>query len=277
MLEKVVQKEKGMYIMKCTSCGLVQRVPFPTPAEVKKLYAHDWEHFTPYRSQTRSHRVYFETLLSFLLRVLPNKNTLRILDVGSATGIFLSVCKNRKVSAVGVDVSNDAVLYCRKKGFRVYHGTLTHVVNQKQWRSAFDVVVACQVIEHEPDPLRFFQTVRRVLKPGGLCVVTTPDHDTWWRSIMRSRWIGYYHPEHLFFFTPDTLSRIMQKAGLSVSMVQRDFSRGYTLSYALQRLDDYMPLHTHPFQYLANRTKGLPVSLSCNPWGDIIVVCRPIL
>ena len=270
--EPVKHQKNGWQIVRCLSCGLVQVCPQPSDREIGLLYAHDWEHFTPYMSQTDAHRRYFETLLSFLLTLLSKKKPFRILDVGSATGVFLSVLKKHQIAGVGVDVSLDAVSFCKKQGLEAYQGTLVRVAGQKKWHGVFDAVAACQVIEHEQDPFAFFTTVKKLLKPNGIVVVTTPNHDVWWRRWMGNAWIGYRHPEHLFFFTPDTLSLLMRKAGLSVSLVRKDFPRQYSVSYAFNRLSDYMPMFSFVFQFFARRTESLHIFTPFNPWGDFLII-----
>lgn len=270
--ELVKSQQNGWQIVRCCSCGLVQVCPKPSKQEINLLYQNDWEHFTPYVSQTDAHRKYFETLLSFLLKLLPKNKPFRMLDVGSATGVFLSVLKKHHIAGVGVDVSLDAVSFCKKQGLEAYQGTLSMVARQKKWRGRFDAIVACQIIEHESDPFTFFTTVKKLLKPNGIVVLTTPNHDVWWRMLMGGKWIGYRHPEHLFFFTPDTLSLLMGKAGLSVFLVRKDFSRQYSVSYAFSRLSDYMPMFSPIFQWFARHTQSLHLSTPFNPWGDFLIV-----
>jgi 2-polyprenyl-3-methyl-5-hydroxy-6-metoxy-1,4-benzoquinol methylase len=262
----------GWLIERCTTCGLVQIMPKPSKQAVRALYKHDWPHFSPYQSQRLVHQTYFHTLIPFLLQQIPKKQHIQLLDVGCATGILLSEASNRGIDATGVDISHDAVAYCRKQGLKVIEGTVMEVVSNKLWQKQFDIVTACQVIEHERDPLLFFQTIRRVLVPGGMVIVTTPNHDAIWRKIMETKWIGYQHPEHLFFFTPHTLIAILNRAELQVSVVRSDFSRPYSVGYAFRRLGDYIPGFRWIFQPFERLMKDVQISVPFNPWGDMLLI-----
>lgn len=270
----IKMQENGWRIGRCQNCKLVQITPQPSQKEIRLLYRNDWKHFAPYQSQTEAHRTYFQTLFSFVLRSRSLGRLPWVLDVGSATGVFLSLLKKKKILAVGVDVSRDAVSYCRNHGLEAYEGTLFEVAKKKRWHGVFDAVFACQVIEHEKDPLTFLKTVKRIVKPNGIIVITTPNHDTWWRILLGKRWIGYQHPEHLFFFTPKTMTKLMHTAGLTVTFLGPDFSRPYSVPYAFRRLCDYLPAFSPLFCRFQGWTAGIQISVPFNPWGDFLVIGR---
>jgi len=267
-------QKNGRRIGRCRKCELVQVVPLPSKKEIRLLYRNDWKHFAPYQSQTDAHRKYFETLFSFLFPLQNGSGLPRVLDVGSATGVFLSLLKRKGIQTAGVDVSSDAVSYCRKHGLEAYEGTLFEIAKEKKWKGVFDAVFACQVIEHEKDPLTFLKTVKSIVKPNGIIVITTPNHDTVWRMIMGKRWIGYQHPEHFFFFTPKTLTNLMHTAGLTVSLTRPDFSRPYNVGYAFRRLGDYIPKLHWFFRLLERLFQNVQISVPFNPWGDFLAIGR---
>jgi 2-polyprenyl-3-methyl-5-hydroxy-6-metoxy-1,4-benzoquinol methylase len=78
---------------------------------------------------------------------------------------------------VGVDVIPEFVQYCQenKQAFGEFHwGDFGHMELPSDWRGAFDVVAALEVIEHALDVRAFRDRVLWVLAPGGRLVVTTP-------------------------------------------------------------------------------------------------------
>lgn len=135
----------------------------------------------------------------------------RLLDVGCGVGDYLSHKQTLGWDAYGVEPSGRAAEICLERGLRVRHGYL----DPTDWgESAFDVVTLLHVIEHLPDPQQTLRQTYRVLKPGGLIYIRTPN----WRSIaarlFRTYWIGADAPRHYFLFTPSTLSKILVRAGL---------------------------------------------------------------
>lgn len=98
----------------------------------------------------------------------------RVLDLGCNNGHGTSVLSATAAAVVGVDVSPDAIAAARdahpENVFRVVDGT--HLPFE---RGSFDVVVSCQVIEHIVDYETYIGEMKRVLAPGGVCVLTTPN------------------------------------------------------------------------------------------------------
>ena len=81
----------------------------------------------------------------------------------------------------------------------------------------FDCVVSSQVIEHIPREQVLFDEMWRVLRPGGMLIIGTPDYATWqWRTIeplygMLMPWA--YKDEHITHYTREDLGRIMERMG----------------------------------------------------------------
>jgi SAM-dependent methyltransferase len=256
---------------RCTTCGLVQAVPMPSIAEIRRLYHEDLEHFEPYIAQLSVHRAYFREKVSEIRRRTGRKKSLKLLDIGCAMGVLLEEAKKKSFRVSGIDISADAVSYCRDKKLPVYQGTVASVgakISQK-----FDVITACEVIEHERDPLAMMRRIHALLTPDGFAVLTTPNHDSIWRKIMGKWWVGYRHPEHVVFFDPRSLRMLCKRAGFRDIEIRHDTPRPFPLSFALTRLADYVPWLgwlVRPIGKLVGRDRINPI----NPWDDLIVFVR---
>jgi ubiquinone/menaquinone biosynthesis C-methylase UbiE len=80
----------------------------------------------------------------------------------------------------------------------------------------YDAAIFSQVIEHLPRDPRILSEVVRVVKPGGIVVVGTPDYATWWTTIEKI--YGAVHPdgyadEHITHYTFDTLRAEVEAMG----------------------------------------------------------------
>jgi hypothetical protein len=68
-------------------------------------------------------------------------------------------------------------------------------------------------IEHEWNPLAGLRSAFRVLKPGGVTVIKTPNYASWNRRSMGPDWCGFQVPAHCNYFTPETLADMLKRAG----------------------------------------------------------------
>jgi 2-polyprenyl-6-hydroxyphenyl methylase/3-demethylubiquinone-9 3-methyltransferase len=98
----------------------------------------------------------------------------RVLDVGFGNGLVLQHLRGRYVERVGVDLAlNKHALGLRKEGIKVVKADVAQGLPFKA--ASFDLVVSLDVIEHVFDPRSFLAELRRVLRPGGRLLVSTPN------------------------------------------------------------------------------------------------------
>jgi 2-polyprenyl-3-methyl-5-hydroxy-6-metoxy-1,4-benzoquinol methylase len=141
----------------------------------------------------------------------------RWLDFGCGAGAFLKYLRSHPtlngsaLELTGHDVGSYADLLKTKDGFRILN--LDELKREPDAR--FDVISMIEVIEHLPDPLEPLQLVTRLLKPGGLLLLTTGNLES---PVARKQGIHYRYcaPEiHVSLFNPRCLSKLYQRVGLS--------------------------------------------------------------
>jgi SAM-dependent methyltransferase len=137
----------------------------------------------------------------------------RLLDVGCATGDFLAAAQERSWAAQGVELSGHAAAVARRRGVDVRVGTLR---NARFPDASFDVVTMLDVIEHLNDPMAELKEVRRVLRPGGIICVETPNWDSIYRRVLGRRWAALQPRLHLLYFDSTTLREAVGRAGFHV-------------------------------------------------------------
>lgn len=71
-------------------------------------------------------------------------------------------------------------------------------------------------LEHELHPAAVLRALRRVLADDGVAIVKVPNYACWNRRLMRARWCGFRHPDHLNYFTPATLAEMARRCGFRV-------------------------------------------------------------
>jgi len=151
-----------------------------------------------------------------LARLHPQRGTL--LDVGCAFGRFLLLAGKAGWQPLGVELSAPAAKIARESGLEVIGGTLQTADLPD---ASVDAVTLWEVIEHVRSPLDELGQIARILKPGGVIALSTPN-----AASLRARqegpdWYGYHvSREHLLFFTPKTLASALKSAGFYVSRIR---------------------------------------------------------
>lgn len=112
-------------------------------------------------------------VFSDLLKGVSLKNK-KFLEVGCGLGYFSLEAKKRNAKVTGVDVGEKLLKICKKK---VPSGKfiLASGADLPFKANHFDAVLCTEVIEHTEEPIKVIDEVIRVLKPGGVAVITSPN------------------------------------------------------------------------------------------------------
>lgn len=144
---------------------------------------------------------------------LLDKKPGKLLDVGCGSGVFLHRMYQLGWSATGLDFDPKAIENARLKygtDLTVMH---TDLPGAKFPDNSFDAVTMSHVIEHAPDPITLVTECRRILRPGGRVVITTPNIRGNGHKIFRDCWWGLDSPRHLQVFSLAALRECARKTG----------------------------------------------------------------
>ena len=250
----------GYRIVQCRRCGLMFTNPRVAQEALASLYAMSPEDIESRETRTDPYRV--NTFRWFLDTLEPLRRGNRILEVGPGTGVFLKMARERGWGVCGLDISSDVVERLRAEmGLEVVRGSPGDDLPLEP--ASFDVVVGCHVIEHLYEPAKAFRGIQALLRPGGCALFKLPDArgillrtEGGWRPAATSsapggtesdrpavggnwlcrhlpHWLyrryvsRYYRPLahlHTVHYTPATLSRMLEGAGLTPVRVFTDFA-----------------------------------------------------
>lgn len=143
----------------------------------------------------------------------------RLLEVGAGSGSFARLALQRGWQVDATEVSTSGLDVLRTTGARVFAGELAQA---RYAEAAFDCAVSLEVLEHVPAPGDELAELRRVLRPGGLLLLSTPSFAGLSRRGLGLRW-RVIDPEHLGYFTARTLRAALLSAGFTRAQVR---SRG---------------------------------------------------
>ncbi len=211
--EELFEKEGASYV-KCRRCTLVYTDPAPSPGELRDV-AEEWAR----KHHAGAHRLKWEGNPGLqeliygprMWRTEGYRYFNRLLDVGCSTGDFLEYAARRGWDIAGCELaSHSAEVASGRLGCDIRAGSFEESGFEDE---SFDVVTMWDVIEHLYDPVAAVKEAWRILRPGGLLAMNTPNYNSFSRYVLGSRWEGLIPPRHLFVFSPRTARRLIAQTG----------------------------------------------------------------
>ncbi len=124
------------------------------------------------------------------------------------------------LDAEGVELSPEAEQTAREAGFRVFTGRLE---DARFPDAAFDAIALIELVEHLRDPRSLLEECRRILRPGGIVMITTPNAASLTARAMGARW-GVFSLAgmggHVSFFNPRSLEGLAERTGFAVARLE---------------------------------------------------------
>jgi SAM-dependent methyltransferase len=141
----------------------------------------------------------------------------RVLDIGSGFGESLGYHKARGCDVYGVEADENLRRVADKFGYKVHIGLFDP---NKYDTDFFDYVTMDQVIEHVSNPVKILRGIQKVMKPGGVLILGTPNSDSWGAKLLGRRWISWHTPYHLQLFSKQSMKLAAEEAGLIMDGVK---------------------------------------------------------
>jgi len=226
-------------LMQCNQCGLVFVEPMPELSTIQSFYQQ--KYFESDFACGMYEKSYMETEASRvneyreLLGMIQNyKREGKLLEVGCAGGSFLYYAQRAGFEVEGVDISEWASEQARSQfHLKVFQGRL---MDTNLPSETYDMIVLTDLLEHEPEPIRFLLEVKRLMKQDGIVVIKVPIYvnSFYYRFLRHLPWswtLGRldarllqalkvwdqgpkFPPYHLYEYSPRTLSALLKKCGL---------------------------------------------------------------
>jgi SAM-dependent methyltransferase len=223
-------------LSECTGCGFVFVQPWPTAEQIAGMYSGNY-HQECFDSGL-SDGGYFENERKLLRRyeevvhrIERRGGSGRLLDVGCAGGLLLSVAREHGFRPEGVEICPEMAQQAREhSGCPVHTGTVESVGLDE---GAYDVVFMGHVLEHVTDPHRMLRAARRALSDDGLLAVEVPSfiNSFYYRGLRAFYRIApvkplpmfkivpagkHLKPYHLLEFTPKTLRMLLGQEAFTI-------------------------------------------------------------
>ena len=233
---RVLFRKGGKDFVRCEACGLVWLDPMPTAAEVAAYYDQSYRDgiYEPYAAADTIRRLIAEHRLA---AIRPHVRPGRWLDVGAATGHFVEAAARAGIAAEGCELSGSAVASARARGLTMHHAAIEDFAPPAR----YDTITAFDVIEHLREPRAFLDRLRSWLAPAGTLALTLPDVSSIYpRLLMGRHWFYYAPSDHLHYFDPRTITRLLGEHGFGGARVTRAY-KPLTLAYIALQLEQFTP------------------------------------
>ncbi|KPJ60300.1 MAG: hypothetical protein AMJ42_01505 [Deltaproteobacteria bacterium DG_8] len=121
-----------------------------------------------YRAKRRAYEV-----IRTIYKYHPSKIN-SILDIGAAEGLMLGFIKKifSQAECIGLEYSQELIDMNQDKNIKPIQGDAQNLPFEN---NSFDIAVAAAIIEHLPDPKKMLEEAKRVLRPNGIIILTSPD------------------------------------------------------------------------------------------------------
>ena len=261
--------EVEYHIGKCAVCGLVYVNPRHFATEGDDYFRGPYLSTIEENGKLRSNiaLIYDQVMRHIDAYLYPG----RLLDVGCAMGHFMQFARARGWEATGVECSPYAAAWARE-----HFAGRTHAVcdlSAARFPSAHaDAAVLIEVIEHLPNPRVTLAEVLRILKPGGIIYVTTPNFECYRSLLLREEWEPIIPTGHLYYFTSRTLGALLRSVGFT-GVVDLGKPSSFEEDLEFARSTGKLRLEDHALDDLWRRLCAEDASKISNGRGEGLTFC----
>jgi SAM-dependent methyltransferase len=199
----------------CTACGVVRLYERIAPSHAASLYARYYPEREPSRAELR--RQLANPTFRHRSRRLERRCPPRwrdLLEIGCGDGNFLAHLRARGWAVAGAEIdAGSAERAGRRHGIAVHAGPVASLPRRS---GGPRVVAAYHVLEHVYEPAAWLAEVRGLLPEHGLLHPQVPNWGSLTRKLTGAAWTSLVFPQHVYFYTPQTLRALLERGGFTV-------------------------------------------------------------
>lgn len=207
-------------VVKCHSCGLMRTNPRPTPDTIGFYYPNE---YGPYQSPetlvaktSTGFKKWLRKLLGLDARAMPPIAAGHLIEIGCASGTYMEQMRREGWVVEGIEFSDSAAQFARKKGLVVQVATVESAVAPAQ---PVDVVAAWMVLEHLHEPVNALRKLLTWVKPNGYLIASVPDAGSLIHQPFAEKRYDLHLPNHLYHFTANTVAKVLERSGWQLTRI----------------------------------------------------------
>jgi SAM-dependent methyltransferase len=194
-------------LVKCRACGLLYVSPRLTGQSLRVHFNTNYLHGPAGLTWEDARRGVYRQVLDLVRR----HGKREVFDVGCSYGTFLSMCRDAGLAVGGCDVSAEACrIAAARVGATIFDGDIERI---QATIPPQECIVSIDTMYYSPDPQRDLSTIHTMLKPGGVLILRL--RNGLYTEAAARLGLGTFPIEHLYFFEPRTLGRLLERAGFA--------------------------------------------------------------
>lgn len=187
-------------ILDCPHCVLLQT--FPQPENLVRYYS-------DYHGERHGFTAEFRAWRQ--ASMLGQGDGKKVLDIGCGSGTFLQAAIRRSWQAFGTELNPQTA---QAKKLEVWENLAQ--VKANYGAEFFDAVTLWHSLEHFSNPAEILSEVSQILKKDGVLLISVPNVESFQARFFRENWWHIDVPRHLFHFSPESLTLLLEKNGFEV-------------------------------------------------------------
>lgn len=200
-------KKNGYDFYRCINCKTIFLPSLPSQNELNTYYTKQFSYPDGLHNETII-RKRSKIIIKKIKRLVPQSVTLS--DVGSGYGFFIDEANKAGYEAIGIEPSLKMTAYSNKNYLtKTYAGELKEFIKSK--KKQFDIVTCIHVIEHVSSPKEFISLLFKLVKPGGLLYIETPNSDSHLLYAEKEKYTFLIPPDHLWLFSKKSIQNLLPK------------------------------------------------------------------
>lgn len=216
-VEDWAYSKKQFEIVRCSNCSFALTQNAPDQESIAEYY-----HHADYVSHTDTNEGLFFKIYHIVREKMLNKKRKwvekhakkgSVLDIGAATGYFLSNLKNNNWEVLGFEPEKNAREIAKSKHNIDLIDDFEPLfsVNKK-----FDAITMWHVLEHVHELNLYFEYFKKLTKEDGKVFIAVPNYTSFDAKYYKEDWAAWDVPKHLWHFNPKSFKMLSEKHGFEI-------------------------------------------------------------
>ena len=221
-------RKMGFDYEECQCCGTLFVNPRPDERAFINYYTDSpsvrfWaEHFYKETEKVRREKLIrpkAERVGQILEKYIFSQKSPAVIDIGAGYGVFCEELKKilaDKYSVIAIEPAASLQKVCNQKNIPLIPKFLEKVTSRDLLGLNVVAATSFELLEHLYNPIQFIEAVSNLLQKDCLLILTTLSWDGFDLQVLRELSKSIHPPHHINFFTPLSLSRMLEYSGFSI-------------------------------------------------------------